>query len=222
MEVLHDVDFRVNPGEIVAIIGPNGAGKSTLLKSIFNLCDIYSGKIIFKNKELTNLPTYQLISLGISYVPQGRQVFSNMTIKENLEMGAFTIKDLRFKIEDLRKKVYRFFPILKEREKELALNLSGGEQQMLAIGRALVQEPKLLLLDEPSLGLAPKVMTEVFKKVEEINREGVAVVIVEQNAKKAVEIAHKTYVLEDGRIALQGGKEILQDQKIKDIYFGGR
>ncbi len=233
MEILHSVDLEVKKGEIVALIGPNGAGKSTVLKSIFNLCEIYSGNIIFKNKDIIKKPTYQLIYEGISYVPQGRQVFSSLTVKENLEMGAFSIdltpkesfRDLTeqgFKIKDLIKKVYNFFPILKEREKEMAFNLSGGEQQMLSIGRALIQDPELLLLDEPSLGLTPKVVKEIFEKIKEINKEGVSVIIVEQNARKAVEIADKTYILEDGKVALKGGREILKDKRIKDIYFGGR
>ena len=233
MEILHSVDLEVKKGEIVALIGPNGAGKSTVLKSIFNLCEIYSGSIIFKNKDIIKKPTYQLIYEGISYVPQGRQVFSSLTVKENLEMGAFSIdltpkeslRDLTgqgFKIKDLIKKVYNFFPILKEREKEMAFNLSGGEQQMLSIGRALIQDPELLLLDEPSLGLTPKVVKEIFEKIKEINKEGVSVIIVEQNARKAVEIADKTYILEDGRVALKGGREILKDKRIRDIYFGGR
>jgi len=233
MEILHGIDLEVKPKEIVALIGPNGAGKSTVLKSIFNLCEVYSGKIIFKNKNITKMPTYQLIYEGISYVPQGRQVFSSLTVKENLEMGAFSIdltpkeslRDLTgqgFKIKDLIEKVYNFFPILKDKEKEMALNLSGGEQQMLAIGRALIQDPELLLLDEPSLGLSPKIQKEIFEKIKEINKEGVSIIIVEQNAKKAVEIADKTYILEDGKVALKGGKEILEDKRIKDIYFGGR
>ena len=221
MEILHGIDLEVKPKEIVALIGPNGAGKSTVLKSIFNLCEIYSGKIIFKNKNITKMPTYQLIYEGISYVPQGRQVFSNLTVKENLEMGAF-IMGGRQLIERNIEDVFKKFPILKERKNELALNLSGGEQQMLAIGRALIQDPELLLLDEPSLGLAPKVMKEIFEKIKEINKEGVSIIIVEQNAKKAVEIADKTYILEDGKVALKGGKEILEDKRIKDIYFGGR
>ena len=221
MEVLHEIDLEVKPGEIVALIGPNGAGKSTLLKSIFSLCEIYSGKIIFKDKDITKLPTHYLIYQGISYVPQGRQVFSTLTVRENLEMGAFAI-DLRFKIKDLREKVYKFFPILKEREKELASSLSGGEQQMLSIGRALIQDPELLLLDEPSLGLAPKVMKEIFKKIVAISKEGISIIIVEQNARQAVKIANRTYILEDGKIALEGGKEILKEEKIRDIYFGGR
>ena len=221
MEVLHGIDFKVKPGEIVAIIGPNGAGKSTLLKSIFNLCEIYTGQIFFKDKEITKLPTHKLIHQGISYVPQGRQVFSNLTIRENLEMGAFVIKDKEL-IKKRLDRIFKRFPFLKQRENGLAANLSGGEQQMLAIGRALIQDPKLLLLDEPSLGLAPKAIKEVFEKIQKINKEGVSIIIVEQNAKKAVEVAHKTCVLEDGRIVLEGGREILQDQKIKNIYFGGR
>ncbi len=219
MEILRGVDFEVKPGEIVALIGPNGAGKSTLLKSIFNLCQIYSGKIIFKDKNITKLPTHQLIYEGVSYVPQGRQVFSTLSVRENLEMGAFVIKS---NIKNQISKIYKLFPFLEEREKELALNLSGGEQQMLAIGRALIQDPELLLLDEPSLGLAPKVMKEVFEKILAINKEGISVIIVEQNAKQAVKIANRTYILEDGKIALEGGKEILEDGRIKNIYFGGR
>jgi len=220
MEILKGVDFNIEAGEIVAIIGPNGAGKSTLLKSVFNLADIYSGKIFFKDKDITKLPTYQLISLGISYVPQGRQVFGSLTVLENLEMGAFIFKDkelVKRNIDD----VFEKFPMLKEKKNELACNLSGGQQQMLAIGRALIQDPELLLFDEPSLGLDPKTMKDVFAKIQEINKEGIAVVIVEQNAKQAVAIAKRTYVLEDGKIALQGGTEILQSEKIKKIYLGG-
>ena len=220
-EILKDVDFELEPAEIVAIIGPNGAGKSTLLKSIFNLCDIYQGKIIFKDKDITKLPTYQLILEGISYVPQGRQVFPNLTVEENLEMGAFVIKEKEIFKKNV-KDVYDKFPELKEKNKELAGNLSGGQQQMLAIARALIQDPQILLLDEPSLGLAPKIVKEVFKKIVEINKEGISIIIVEQNARQAVNIAHKTYILEDGEVALKGGKEILNNEKIKSIYFGGR
>jgi len=221
MEILHGIDFEIGSSEIVAIIGPNGAGKSTLLKSIFNLTEIYSGKIIFKDKDITKLHTHYLIKEGISFVPQGRQIFPNMTVLENLEMGAFIFEDkdlVKRNIEDVFKK----FPVLKEKQSELAGNLSGGEQQMLAIARALIQNPQLLLMDEPSLGLAPKVMNEIFQKIKEINAEGISIIIVEQNAKKAVEIANKTYILEDGKVALVGGKEILNDPRIKNIYFGGR
>jgi branched-chain amino acid transport system ATP-binding protein len=220
LEILHGIDFEIKTGEIVAIIGPNGSGKSTLLKSIFNLTEIYSGKIIFKDKDITKFPTHYLIQEGICYVPQGRQVFSTLTVRENLEVGCFTLKDdelFERKLAD----VYKKFPVLKERENDLALNLSGGEQQMLAIARALIQDPELLLLDEPSLGLAPKVRKEVFQKIVEINKEGISIIIVEQNAKQAVEIAHRTYVLENGKIVLEGGKEILKDERIKRIYFGG-
>jgi branched-chain amino acid transport system ATP-binding protein len=219
-EILHDVNLKVGPAEIVALIGPNGAGKSTLLKSIFSLCDVYSGEIFFKDKNITKMKTFELISEGISYVPQGRQVFSELTVRENLEMGGQIFgKEI---VERNIKDVFAKFHVLKEKQNEYAFALSGGQQQMLAIARGLMQNPELLLLDEPSLGLAPKTMKEVFGKILEINKEGIAVIIVEQNAKQAVKIAHKTYVLEDGNIALQGGKEILQNKKIKSIYFGGR
>lgn len=221
MMVLQGVDFQVKPTEIVAIIGPNGAGKSTLLKSIFNLCDIYEGIINFKGVDFTGLPTHELIHKGISFVPQGRHVFSDLTVKENLEMGAFIFKDKELIQRNIRD-IFHKFPFLKQKEKDYAFSLSGGQQQMLAIARALMQNPVLLLLDEPSLGLAPKVMSEVFEKIKGINKEGIMIIIVEQNAKQAVKIADRTYVLEDGQIAMEGGKEILHDSRIKNIYFGGR
>ena len=221
MEILHRIDLEVKPGEIVAIIGPNGRGKSTTLKSIFNLCNIYSGKIEWKNKNITKLKTHEKIFEGISYVPQGRQVFRDLTVHENLEMGAFIMKDKAL-VKTNIKDVYEKFPFLKEKKDKYADTLSGGQQQMLAIGRALIQNPQLLLLDEPSLGLSPKAMKEIFEKIQEINKEGVSIVIVEQNAKSAIEIADKTYILEDEKIALSGGKEIIKDPKIKNIYFGGR
>jgi len=221
IEILHKIDFEASPTEIIAIIGPNGAGKSTLLKSIFNLCEIYSGNINFRTKNITKLPTHDLIYEGISYVPQGRQVFSDLTVKENLEMGAFIIKD-REVIKRNLNMVFDKFPFLREKREDYAFTLSGGQQQMLAIGRALMQSPKLLLLDEPSLGLSPKSIREIFDKIKEINKTGVTIIIVEQNAKAAVEIADRTYILEDGKIALKGGKEILKDPKIKNIYFGGK
>jgi len=220
-EILKGINFELKPAEIVAVIGPNGAGKSTLLKSIFNLCHIYSGRIVFKDKDITKLPTHKLIKEGVSYVPQGRQVFSNLTVEENLEMGAYIMGDKKL-IKKNFKDVYTKFPELKEKRKQLAGNLSGGQQQMLAIGRALIQDPEILLLDEPSLGLAPKVVKEVFEKIVEINKEGISIIIIEQNAKQAVKIADGIYVLEDGKIALTGGKEILENPKIKNIYFGGR
>lgn len=221
IEILHEIELEVNPGEIIAIIGPNGAGKSTLLKSIFNLCEIYTGSIIFNKTRITRLPTHDLIYEGISYVPQGRQVFSDLTVKENLEMGAFIMKDKQL-VERNIKNIFERFPFLQEKQDDYAFTLSGGQQQMLAIARALIQNPKILLLDEPSLGLSPKAMKEVFQKIIEINKQGVTIIIVEQNAKQAVSIANRTYILEDGKVALTGGKEILKNKKIKDIYFGGR
>jgi branched-chain amino acid transport system ATP-binding protein len=190
-----------------------------VLKSIFGLADVYSGKIIYKDIDITDLKTHELISLGISYVPQGRQIFSSMTVLENLEIGAFIISD-----KDIIKKsienVFQKFPILREKKDNLAANLSGGQQQLLAIARALIQNPQILLLDEPSLGLDPKTMKEIFEKIVEIKNEGISILMVEQNAKQAVAIADKTYVLESGNIVLEGGKEILQNKKIRQIYFG--
>jgi len=219
LEVLHGIDMEVNAGEIVAIIGPNGSGKSTILKSIFNLCNIYSGKIIWKDRDITKLKTYQKILEDISYVPQGRQVFRDLTVLENLEMGAFVFNNKEI-VEKNIKDVYKEFPFLKDKEDKNADTLSGGQQQMLAIGRALIQSPQLLLMDEPSLGLSPKASQDIFNKVKEINKKGISVIIVEQNARQAVEIADKTYVLDDGKVVLTGGKDILDNPKIKDIYFG--
>ena len=221
LQVSFGVDLKVKPNEIVVLIGPNGAGKSTVLKSIFNLLDIYGGKISFKNKNITNIPTYELIKLGISYVPQGRQVFSGLTVRENLEMGAFLTREKNLIEKRIKEVVEKHFPELKRKLDDYAFTLSGGQQQMLAIGRALMQDPQLLLLDEPSLGLSPKLMKEVFQKIVDINKEGAAILIVEQNAKQAVKIADKIYVLEDGKIALKGGKKVLQNKKIKQIYLGG-
>ncbi|MBR9704070.1 ABC transporter ATP-binding protein [Candidatus Pacearchaeota archaeon] len=221
LEILHEIDFHADGGEIIAIIGPNGAGKTTLLKSIFNLCKVKSGKILLGDKDITRLPTHDLIYEGVSYVPQGRLVFNDLTVLENLEMGAYIIKDkeqIRRDIENIFEK----FPFLRTKKNDYAFTLSGGQQQLLAIARALIQSPKVLLLDEPSLGLSPKAIKEVFSKIVEINKEGVIVIIVEQNAKQAVNIADRTYVLEDGNVALTGGKEILKHKKIKEIYLGGR
>jgi len=219
--VLEGVSMKVASDEIIALIGPNGAGKSTVLKSVFGLTTKYAGKIIYRDKDITRLRTDELIALGISYVPQGRQVFFSMTVKENLEMGAFITNDKQV-VQKKMNEVFEKFPVLKEKQHDYAFSLSGGQQQMLAMGRALMQDPQLLLLDEPSLGLSPKMMKEVFEKIIEINKEGTAVLIVEQNARQAMSIAHRTYVLEDGKIALTGGKEIVKNPKIKKIYLGGR
>ena len=221
IQVLFGVNLEVKPKEIAVLIGPNGAGKSTILKSIFNLIDVYDGKIIFKNKNITKIPTYELIELGISYVPQGRQVFSTLTVRENLEMGAFLTKEKDLIEKKLNEVVDVHFSDLRKKLDDYAFSLSGGQQQMLAIGRALMQDPQLLLLDEPSLGLAPKVMKDLFRKIVDINKEGVTIMIVEQNAKKATAIADKIFVLEEGKVALSGNKSLLKTKKIKHIYLGG-
>ncbi len=220
LQILFGVDMDIKPDEITVIIGPNGAGKSTVLKSIFNLCDIYGGKIMYKGKDITELPTYERIEMGISIVPQGRQVFSGLTVKENLEMGAFLTKDKDL-IQKRMAEVLTHFPVLREKFNHNAFSLSGGQQQMLAIARGLMQDPQLLLLDEPSLGLAPKTMKEIFTKIQDIKKEGTAIIMVEQNAKAACEIADHIYVLEEGKVALHGGKEVMSSEKIKHIYLGG-
>jgi branched-chain amino acid transport system ATP-binding protein len=219
MEILHGVDLELGPGEIMTIIGPNGSGKSTILKSIFNLCSIYSGKIIWKNIDITKLKPYNKIHEGISYVPQGRQVFQDLTVQENLEMGGFIFSNKNLLKANI-KNVYQKFPFLERKKHDYADSLSGGQQQMLAVGRALMQNPELLLLDEPSLGLSPKASQEVFEKVKEINSEGVRIIIVEQNVRQAIEISDRVYVLESGTISLKGDKNIINNKKIKEIYFG--
>ena len=217
MAVIKGVDFGIGEKEIVAIIGPNGAGKSTLLKSVFNQCEIYKGKIELQNEDITGLPTYELIQKGVSYSPQGRQIFSNLSVKENLEMGGFIFRDKK-KIDKKIKFILDEFLFLKEKLNDLASSLSGGQQQMLSIGRALIQEPKLLLLDEPSLGLSPKMMKEVFQKITEIKQKNISIIIVEQNAKQAIEIADKIYILKNGSVDFVGSKnELLKSDKLK--YF---
>jgi len=220
LKVLFGVDLEVRPREIAVLIGPNGAGKSTVLKSIFNLTNIYSGNVVYNGRNITKMPTHERIKLGISIVPQGRQVFSNLTVRENLEMGAYLTKD-KNNIAKRMQEVLSQFPELKEKLDENAFALSGGQQQMLALCRALMQDPKLLLLDEPSLGLAPKIMQDLFRRIQEINKKGISILIVEQNARAATAIADKIYVLEEGKIALSGGKEVMKDPRLKHIYLGG-
>lgn len=221
LHILKDVDITVGGNEIVALIGPNGAGKSTVIKSVFSLADVISGKVYFKGKDISNLKTHELIEVGVSYVNQGRIVFGNLTVLENLMIGADLIKDNSVVQRNLQM-VYRKFPVLRERREQLAFGLSGGQRQQLALGRALMQNPSLLLLDEPSLGLSPKLQKELFKTIKELKKDGISVLVVEQNAKKAIEIADKTYLLEDGKIVLSGGKNILKHKKIKNVYLGGR
>jgi branched-chain amino acid transport system ATP-binding protein len=221
LKVLKGVDIILNKGEIVALIGPNGAGKSTVIKSIFSMTKKTEGVILFKNKDISTLKTHELIKEGISYVNQGRITFGNLTVKENLLIGAYGIKD-KDEIKKRSEEVYKRFPVLEERQNSLAYTLSGGQQQMLALGRALMQKPQVLLLDEPSLGLSPKLQKEIFQIIQKLKNEGISILVVEQNAKKAIEIADRTYLLEDGKIALEGNKSILKNPKIKNIYLGGR
>lgn len=219
LKVLEDVNISLKPGEIIALIGPNGAGKSTVIKAIFSLADVYSGKIIFKERNITKLKTHELIKLGISYVNQGRTIFSNLSVRENLEIGSNENKEV---LKNNLNFVYGKFPILKTKRNKLAYTLSGGQRQMLALGRALMQNPSLLLLDEPSLGLSPILQKELFATIAKLREDGISILIVEQNAKKAILMADKTYLLENGKIVLKGGKEILENKKIKNIYLGGK
>ncbi len=219
--VLSDVSMHLDKGEIVALIGPNGAGKSTVLKAIFKIADVNSGKIFFEGKNIEALSTHELLEFGISYVPQGRINFPSMNVHDNLLLGINSIEDKKV-INSRLNFVFDQFPVLKKKQKSLAYSLSGGEQQMLAIGRALMQKPKLLLLDEPSLGLSPKLVKETFKHINELSFLGISILIVEQNAKKAIEMADRTYLLEDGLVGFSGGKEIIHNPKIKEVYLGGR
>lgn len=220
LQILFGVDMSILANNINVIIGPNGAGKSTVLKTVFNLCDIYDGKVTFEDVNITGDPTHKRITSGISIVPQGRQVFTGLSVQENLEMGAYMMSSPS-RVKQRMLHVFEHFPILKSKRKDLASSLSGGQQQMLAIGRALMQKPKLLLLDEPSLGLSPKLMKEVFVKIQELRDEGITILMVEQNAKSACDIADKIFVLEEGKVALQGDRKLLKNPKLKKIYLGG-
>jgi branched-chain amino acid transport system ATP-binding protein len=220
-DVLKNINMYLDKHEIVALIGPNGAGKSTILKSIFNISDIKSGKIFFEENDITNKQTYELLNLGISYVPQGRINFATLTVKDNLLIGAELIKDKK-KVKDNLNYIYSLFSVLKTKRKHLAYSLSGGEQQMLALGRALMDNPKVLLLDEPSLGLSPKLVKETFETITKLAKTGLSILIVEQNAKQALRMADRTYLLENGQIALEGNKKLLNHPKIKTIYLGGQ
>jgi len=226
IKALEDVSFNVNEGEIVAMIGPNGAGKSTALKAVCGLLEatdghIESGEILFEGKNIKGFRTDELVMKGISLVPEGRRLFSSMTVWENLEMGAYTRGNKKFIRDDIDE-VFTLFPQLKERIKQRAGTLSSGEQQMLALGRALMLKPKLLLADEPSLGLSPNFVNLIFDKLIEINKNGTSIIIVEQNAQIALDVCHKGYVFEIGSIVLEGSKEILmKNEKIKEVFLGG-
>jgi branched-chain amino acid transport system ATP-binding protein len=220
MQVLWDIDLQVNEGEIVTVVGANGAGKSTTLKNISRLVKPSSGNIIFNGEEMQGLESHQVVERGIVQVPEGRKIFSEMTVLENLRMGSY-ITTARKDRETNVERVFSMFPRLKEREKQLGGTMSGGEQQMLAIGRGLMANPKLLLLDEPSLGLSPLFVKIIFEIIQEINRQGVTILLVEQNVFQSLKIANRAYVLETGRVVLSGsGSELLSNDHVKKAFLG--
>ncbi len=214
------VSFQVNKGEIVALIGANGAGKTTILQTVTGLIQPKSGSLFFEGVDLRRTPAHKIVSLGMAHVPEGRRIFQELTVLENLKLGAFTRKDKK-EIADSLEMVYSRFPRLKERRTQIAGTLSGGEQQMLAMGRALMSRPKLILMDEPSMGLSPLLVSEVFDIIREINASGTTVLVVEQNARKVLSIADRAYVLETGNIVLEGkAKDLLNDDSVKKAYLG--
>ena len=218
LNILQGVDLIVNEKEIVSIIGPNGAGKSTLLKAVMGIINISGGRFFINGVEKTNTPTHQIVKEGVGYVPQVENVFPSLTIEENLEIGSWSIDT---SIKQSISKIFDDFPMLKERRKDKAGNLSGGQRQILALARALTTSPKILLLDEPSAGLSPVAIKEVFEIVQEINSKGVAILLVEQNAKRALNFSDRGYVLDQGRNAYQGkGQELLNDPRVVDLYLG--
>ncbi len=220
INAIKGVSFSVEKGEIIALIGANGAGKTTILHTITGLLQAKSGSVIFKGKDITKVPAHKIVYMGMSHVPEGRRVFQQLTVLENLKLGAFTRKDKK-EIEDSIQNVYQHFPRLLERKHQVAGTLSGGEQQMLAMGRALMSKPEIIVMDEPSMGLSPLLVTEIFHIIEEINNEGTTVLLVEQNAKKALSIANRAYVLETGKIVLEGdAKELIHNEEVKKAYLG--
>jgi len=220
IQILWNVSFKIKEKEIVSIIGPNGAGKTTLVKTIMGLLPAKNGTIRFKGKNIEKLPTYEIVKKGVSLIPEGREIFPRMTIEENMLLGAYTIND-KNAVKDSKEKIYQIFPVLRKKEKALAQTLSGGEQQMLVIGRSLMSNPELLILDEPSLGLAPIIVAKVLDTLRKINEEGVAVLLVEQNIRDSLNIANRGYVLEEGKIIIEGeGRELLSNNHIKEVYLG--
>jgi branched-chain amino acid transport system ATP-binding protein len=220
VQILWDVSFKIKEKEIVSIIGPNGAGKTTLVKTIIGLLPPKNGTIRFKGESIEKLPSYEIVKKGISMIPEGREIFPRMTVDENLRLGAYIVPD-KSKIKDSKEKVYQIFPVLKKKEKLLAQNLSGGEQQMLVIGRSLMSNPQLLILDEPSLGLAPIIVEKVLDTLSMINEDGVTILLVEQNIRDSLTIANRGYVLEEGKIIIEGeGRELLANSHIKEVYLG--
>lgn len=221
IQAVRNVDFKVNEGEIVSLIGANGAGKSTILKTLSGLIHPSEGEIVYLGENIASTSAKKIVEKGLVQVPEGRHVFPGLTVKENLELGAFLRKD-KEEIQKDMEAVFERFPILKERKDQDAQTLSGGEQQMLAMGRALMSRPKLLLLDEPSMGLAPIFIREIFKIIQEIQKTGTTVLLIEQNAKMALSISNRAYVLETGSVVLSGtGKELLESDEIQKAYLGG-
>lgn len=220
IKAIHGVSFEVNQGEVIALIGANGAGKTTILHTITGLVPSTQGTITFQGKDITKTQGYKIVSLGMAHVPEGRRVFAQLSVYENLIMGAYTRKD-KEEIQETLEKVYKRFPRLKERRNQLAGTLSGGEQQMLAMGRALMSHPQIILMDEPSMGLSPIFVNEIFDIIKEVSAQGTTVLLVEQNAKKALSIADRAYVLETGNIVLSGdAEELMNNDSIKKAYLG--
>ena len=220
INAIKKISFDVNEGEVIALIGANGAGKTTTLHTITGLLKAKSGSVMFEGKELLKTPPHKIVEMGMAHVPEGRRIFQQLTVYKNLTLGAFTRKD-KASIDETLRMVYGKFPRLEERKKQVAGTLSGGEQQMLAMGRALMSKPKIVLMDEPSMGLSPLFVSEVFKIIEEIRASGTTVLLVEQNAKKALEIADRAYVLGTGRIVLSGdAKDLMNDDSVKKAYLG--
>lgn len=222
VQALYDISIQVNEGELITVIGANGAGKTTLLKSISGLLSPQRGTIKFEGQDISKSKPNELVKQGIVMVPEGREIFPHMTVHENLEMGAY-LRKARQDIQNDIEFIYDMFPILKEKSRQKGGDLSGGQQQMLAIGRGLMAKPRLLLLDEPSLGLAPIIVKEILDKIVELNKEGTTIILVEQNANLALKVADRAYVLETGHVELEGpAKEILNDNKIQEVYLGMR
>lgn len=220
IQAIKGVSFEVEQGDIVALIGANGAGKTTILHTVTGLVPARAGSIMFEGQELLKTPSHKIVSMGMAHVPEGRRIFQELSVYENLQLGAFTRKD-KAEIEESLEMVYRRFPRLEERKKQTAGTLSGGEQQMLAIGRALMSKPRIILMDEPSMGLSPLFVTEIFDIIQEINKAGTTVLIVEQNAKKVLSIANQAYVLETGKIIKSGdAKDLMNDEAVKKAYLG--
>jgi branched-chain amino acid transport system ATP-binding protein len=220
VQILRDVSFHVEEKEIISIIGPNGAGKTTLVKTIMGLLHPKNGAIRFKGENIEKLPPYEIVKKGLILIPEGRDIFPRMTVEENLKLGAYTANG-KNNMKEAKEKVYQIFPVLKKKEKALAQTLSGGEQQMLVICRSLMSNPQLLILDEPSLGLAPIIVEKVLDTVRKINEEGVTILLVEQNIRDSLDIADRGYVLEQGEIILEGkSKELLCNSHIKEVYMG--